>query len=355
MRDAIVLSSWSWETFNVPERVALALASQGSRVLYCEMPVSRVRRHGKALSEIENDVYVFGPEYGGAKLTYVPLIRERQWRIVGQQIVAQARRLGLKDPLFLYSHVDRMAQLCADMKSSGFPLIHICMDYPEPYQYELIELSERTLVIPKSVFHKLKARFGKKIEWIPQSIHLSQSPNGWHSIEPTDMASLPHPRLGYLGPIHARLNLTMLREVLLTHPEWQFIYFGETNELQGSNAHSAGWHRPEELRAYVSCFDVGVMPYDCFNEKNLHCSPLKLFDYFLSGIPVVSTPILSLSDYSDLIYFGETAEEFSGAIIRALAEPSASPKRKERVETARSHSTEVLGQRLAEVLNFRES
>lgn len=324
-------------------------------MLYCEMPVSRFRRHGKALVEIEKGLYVFGPEYAGAKLTYVPLVRERQWKTVGHQILAQARKLGLKDPLFFYSHVDRMSPLCLDMKARGFPLIHICMDYPEPYQYELIELSDRTLVIPRSVFHKLKAKFGRKIEWVPQSIHLPASQNGRPIAEPVDVASLSRPRLGYLGPVYARLNLAVLREVLSAHPEWQFIYFGETNELKNPNAHSAGWHNPGELRAYVSSLDVGVMPYDCFKEKNLHCSPLKLFDYFLSGIPVVATPILSLSEYSDLIYFGETAEEFSQAITRALAEPASSPKRKERIEVARSHSTGVLGQRLAEVLNLRES
>ena len=104
----------------------------------------------------------------------------------------------------------------------------------------------------------------------------------------------------------------------------------------------------------MSSFDVGVMPYDCFDEKNLHCSPLKLFDYFLAGIPVVSTPILSLSEYPDLIYFGETAEEFSRAIEKALTEPVTSPKRQQRVEAARGHSTEVLGKRLAEVLNLNE-
>ncbi|MGA9883791.1 MAG: glycosyltransferase [Candidatus Acidiferrales bacterium] len=306
------------------------------------------------MAEIETGLYVFGPEYGGAKLTYLPLVREKQWKMVSQQIFFQARTLKLKDPLFLYSHVDRMAPLCADVKAHGLPLIHICMDYPEPYQYELIEISERTLVIPPIVFHKLKAKFGDKIEWIPQSIHLARAQNGWPHNEPADLANLPHPRLGYLGPVYARLNLPMLAAVLSAHPEWQFIYFGEAGEPIGPNAHSVGWRRPEELPAYVSAFDVGIMPYDCFDEKNLHCSPLKLFDYFLSGIPVVSTPIPSLSEYSDLIYFGETAKEFSSAIERALAEPLTSPMRKQRAEAARNHSTDVLGRRLAEILKLGE-
>jgi hypothetical protein len=245
-----------------------------------------------------------------------------------------------------------MEPLCREMRAAGFPLVHICMDYPEPYQYELIALSDQTLVIPKAVFHKLKSRFGKKIHWIPQSIHLPP-----RSRDPTRppreselLARVPRPRLGYLGPIFARVNLPLLREVLLAHPEWQFICFGGADDLHLPNAHSSEWLRPEALPSYIASVDVGVMPYDCFEEKNLHCVPLKLFDYFLAGIPVVATPAISLWEFSDLIYFGETAEEFSRAICCALQEPTTSPKRELRKEVARAHSTEALGRRLTEVL-----
>jgi Glycosyl transferases group 1 len=352
MRDAIVFSTWSWETFNVPERVALALVSQGSRVLYCEMPVSRFRRHGKELTEIESGLYVFGPEYAGGRLSRLPFAGERQWKSVAEQISAKAEKLGLRNPVFLYSHVDGTVPLCAEMKARGFTLVHICMDYPEPYQYELIDRSDKTLVIPKSVFHKLRARYGEKVHWIPQSIHLSTAQNGQTQAAPPELGNVPRPRLGYLGPLYGRVSLVLMRAVLGGHPDWQFVYFGDSEELNVPNAHSAGWHKPQDLAPYVAFFDVGVMPYDCFDEKNLHCSPLKLFDYFLAGLPVVSTPILSLSEYSDLVYVGETPTEFAEAIKRALEEPVTSPKRDARREVAREHSTELLGRRISEILQL---
>jgi hypothetical protein len=350
MRDAIVFSTWSWDVFNVPERIALALSMRGSRVLYCEMPASRFKRASTALTEIADGIYGFRPEYWGAKLSYFPPARAVQWRMVAHQVFHQASAIGLKDPVFVYSHVGHMASLCDEMKARGLPLIHVCMDYPEPYQYELIAISDRTLVIPKTVFHKLKAKFGEKITWIPQSIHLPAAQGGQPKTEPTVFASLPHPRLGYLGPIHARLNLPMLGAVLAAHPEWRFIYFGNNSELKEPNAYNVGWISPADLPACVTSFDVGVMPYDCFVERNLHCSPLKVLDYFLAGIPVVSTPVLSLLEYSDLIYFGETAREFSCAIELALNEPLESKKRAARMEVACAHSTEALGRQLAEIL-----
>lgn len=355
MRDAIVFSTWDWQTFNVPERIALALASRGSRVLYCEMPVSRLRRRHRPFAEIAKGVHRFAPEYFGGKLNLLPLARNFQWKSVAQQILAKANELQLREPVFLYSHVKHMMPLCREMRAKGLPLVHICMDYPEAYQYELIAASNRTLVIPQAVFHKLKAKYGEKIERIPQSIYLpreSRRANGPEA-EPPELSRIPHPRLGYLGPIVARVNLALLKETLAKNPEWHFICFGDASALPLPNVHSLAWRRPAELPAFAASLDAGVMPYDCFAEKNLHCAPLKLFDYFLAGLPVVSTPVISVWEFSDLIYFGETAPEFSQAIRAALDESPESEKRRRRTEIARAHSTEALGQCLEEILNLK--
>ena len=321
------------------------------------MPVSRLRRTGEPLREVAASVYRFAPGYLGARFGSVPIVGNLQWRVVARQIIAHARALKLNAPAFVYSHAEGMSPLCEEMRSAGFPLIHICMDYPEPYQYELIELSDQTLVIPKSVFHELVAKYGEKIQWIPQSIHLEtamRQGNGTRK-EPAHLAAVPKPRLGYLGPIFARLNLPMLREFLTQNRNWHFIYFGESKDLELPNAHAIAWRSPEELPGFVAAFDVGLMPYDCTDMKNLHCSPLKLYDYFLAGLPVVSTPILAVSEFKDLIYSGATSSELSDAVVRALGEPADSPKRPLRMEAARAHSTEAQGQRLEEVLKLLES
>ena len=300
--------------------------------------------------------YRFGPEYLGARLSTVPIVGKLQWKMVARQIIAHAKSLKLRDQVFFYSHVDGIAALCEEMRVAGLPLIHICIDYPEPYQYELVELSDQTLVIPKSVFHELRATYGDKIQRIPQSIHLTtatQRDNGART-ELAQLAAVPRPRLGYLGPIFARLNLAMLREILTRNRNWHFVYLGESKELQLPNAHSVAWQPSEELPGFVACFDVGLMPYDFADKKNLHCAPLKLYDYFLAGLPVVATPILALAEVKDLVYLGETTLELSDAIVRALEEPVDSPKRALRMEVARAHSTDALGLRLAEVLKSLE-
>jgi hypothetical protein len=93
------------------------------------------------------------------------------------------------------------------------------------------------------------------------------------------------------------------------------------------------------------------MPYDCANPYNLHCVPLKLFDYFALGMPVASTPIVAIQEYGGLVYAGGTANELADAISLALRESDDSPKKAKRVAVAREHSVENVSEILRVILD----
>jgi hypothetical protein len=349
MLDAVVFSTWSWDTLNVPERIAIGLAENGYRVLHCEMPISRLRHRGRSVREVFRNVWSFGPTYLGEKFDVFAAIRSSQWRGVGRQIRDVSDQLNMQRPVFLYSHVAGIPALCRAMRGYGSFLVHICMDYPEPYQYELIELSDLTVAIPRTVATKLRARYGEKIYTIPQSIFTEQLDST--NAPAAEITAIPRPRLGYLGPIFARVNLSLVKSLFQRHPDWHFIYFGDSPDLKLANAHGVPWQPAGVLASYTNALDIGFMPYDCFEEKNLHCVPLKVFDYFARGLPTVSTPVLSLWEYSNLIYFGETLSEIEQSVAEALTEENDSPKRHERMKIARMHSTQELGKRLANIFD----
>lgn len=355
-RDAIIISGWNWETFNVPERVALALAQLGAKVLYCENPVSRLRGRGRPLEEIESGVYRFGPEFLGHRLNQIPIgLSKLQAAMVANQVLETASKLNLKDPLFIYAWGDFMVSLCREFKHEGFPLIHCCFDYPEPGQERHIALSDLTLTLSKTVFHQLKAKYGEKIVLIPEvrwvSNPVQQTPA--RTVMADEFAAIHRPRLGYTGPVTNRLNLPVLASLLTVRPDWQFVHFGDTKCLPLPNVHAMAWRPPQELAQVIANLDVGLMPYDCYSNKNFHCMPLKVFDYFHAGLPVVSTPIVNLWEFSDTIYFGDDAEELCCAVQSALDEPVDSPKKSARIAIAREHSIEGLAECLDGVLSSR--
>jgi glycosyltransferase involved in cell wall biosynthesis len=350
MRDTIVLSGWRWETCNVPERVALALAHAGARVLYCENPVSFVRE-SRDLVQVEKRVFAFRPKFLSHRLNRFPLFLRSQSAALADQILQQATALKLKEPLVFYPHGDYCLGLCNEFKRRGLALIHICMDYEPAIQIEHVKQSDLTLAIPRAAFQELRAQFGEKIRTLPQlSMIENGSANGCLK-ETSEFSEIPKPRLGYLGNLVGRASLRLLGDILSMHPEWHFVSFGNKKWFTLPNEHVFSWRGQEELRSVLAGLDIGLMPYDCASPYNLHCVPLKLFDYFAAGMPVVSTPIVAIREYGDLVYTGDTPRELADAISLALKEANDSPKKERRAAVAREHSIENLSEILRRIID----
>jgi FkbM family methyltransferase len=351
MRDAIVFSLWNWENYNVPERVSLALARLGARVLYCDNPTSILSRPERLPREISKGVYRFQPVLLGQRLNAFALLRAIQVLALQKQIDRVAAELQLRDPLFFYFFMKQMFPLLQRLKGRRF-LTYVCMDHHELDADACASISDATLVIPPSVFHQFRAKFGPKVHLIPQSVDFSAlaqvARNG--SPEPAVFDGIPHPRLGYLGPAHDRLNNPVLLELLRSHPEWHFVSIGPQAIFPIPNAHALPWGGPEEVARYAGALDIGFLPYNCYQERQLHCVPLKLFEHFALGTPVVATLMVHLWEYSDVVYLGDTASELAVGIEAALNEPPDSPKRAARIEIARSHSIESLAAELRRCL-----
>ena len=128
MRDAIVFSGWTWETFNVPERISLALAHLGCRVLHCEAPVSILRNKPQPMREVSSDIHSLPLMFLSSRLNAVPGLPKVQASMLRRQIEAGAEELGLRDPIFLYVGLGDLFPLCAQMKRNHF-VVHICMDH----------------------------------------------------------------------------------------------------------------------------------------------------------------------------------------------------------------------------------
>jgi glycosyltransferase involved in cell wall biosynthesis len=354
LRDAIVFSGWRWEVFNVPERIALALSLLGMKVLYSENPASIFRHQERRIREVEKGIFEFGPRFFGHRLNSLPFMPDLQAKFLVRQILEYVARLQLRDPIVVYPNMGQLLPVCQQLKSKGLPLVFVCLDFPSPVLEEHVRIADKTLVISKAGFHRLKAKFRDNVYLIPQSVRLpdpdwaSASNNGRRV--PPDLEQIPSPRLGYLGVPQDRLNLPILQTLLRSHPDWHFVSFGTEKCLDLPNVHILPWRAPRELPDLIAGFDVGFMPYDCSSDMNFYCVPLKTFDYFAAGLPVVATPIIHLWDYKDFVYFGDTPEELAEAATSALQEPISSPKKTQRIAVAEEHSIENLSRLLVPLL-----
>jgi UDP-galactopyranose mutase len=146
--------------------------------------------------------------------------------------------------------------------------------------------------------------------------------------EPEDQSALPRPRLGFFGVLDERFDTELLDAAAAARPDWQFVMIGPVVKIdpatlpRRANVHYLGGKRYEELPAYLSGWDVALMPF-AMNESTRFISPTKTPEYLAAGKPVVSTPIRDVVrpyGESGLVRIASTPEEFVAACEAAMSE-----------------------------------
>jgi UDP-galactopyranose mutase len=144
--------------------------------------------------------------------------------------------------------------------------------------------------------------------------------------DPADQEDLPKPRLGFYGVIDERFDTGLLDKVAEMRPDWSFVMVGPVVKISEDelpkrpNIHYLGSKTYAELPAYLSGWDVALMPF-AMNESTQFISPTKTPEYLAGGKPVVSTPIKDVvRHYGQLegVKIAATAEEFAAACDAAL-------------------------------------
>jgi UDP-galactopyranose mutase len=109
-------------------------------------------------------------------------------------------------------------------------------------------------------------------------------------------------------------------------PDWSFVMVGPVVKISEEdlprrpNIHYLGGKKYEQLPAYLSGWDVALMPF-AMNESTQFISPTKTPEYLAGGKPVVSTPVRDVvRHYGHLqgVEIASTPEEFVAACERML-------------------------------------
>ncbi|MEJ7712445.1 MAG: hypothetical protein WKF84_21970 [Pyrinomonadaceae bacterium] len=98
--------------------------------------------------------------------------------------------------------------------------------------------------------------------------------------EPTDQASIPHPRIGFYGVIDERLDIELLRNAASARPDWHWVIVGPIVKIdpadlpRSENVHYLGSKSYKELPVYLAGWDVAMLPF-ARNESTRFISPTK--------------------------------------------------------------------------------
>lgn len=144
--------------------------------------------------------------------------------------------------------------------------------------------------------------------------------------DPPDQVPISHPRIGFYGVIDERFNINILEELADRRKDWHFIIIGPIAKIDpktlpvNTNIHFTGVKDYKELPAYLSGWDVAIMPFE-LNEATKYISPTKTLEFLAAGKPVVSTAIHDvIYPYAEkgFVSIADTAEGFVIAIEELL-------------------------------------
>lgn len=324
--DLICLSHLRWDfVYQRPQHLMSRFARDG-RVFFYEEPIFT---DGETHLEIKNrgGVFVCVPQINHSE-------RENQTAIEREMLDELIAAEQIEDYI-LWFYTPMALNFAAHLA----PRVTVfdCMDELSAFKFappELIENEKRLLARADLVFtggqslYEAKKDRHRAVFAFPSSIdaaHFSKARAG--AIEPADQAAIPAPKLGFCGVIDERMDTVLLAEMADLRPDWQFVMIGPVVKIapedlpRRSNIHYLGGKTYDELPAYISGWDIALMPF-AMNESTKFISPTKTPEYLAAGKCVVSAPIRDVvRPYGEkkFVAIARTAEEFVGEAEKIFA------------------------------------
>jgi glycosyltransferase involved in cell wall biosynthesis len=188
---------------------------------------------------------------------------------------------------------------------------------------DLVFTGGQSLYEAKRERHRRVYAFPSSVD-VPHFLSARQS-----KADPADQAAIPHPRLGFFGVVDERMDLQLLDAIATARPEWHTVILGPCVKIdpatlpRHANIHYLGMKKYEELPAYLSGWDVALLPF-AKNDSTKFISPTKTPEYLAAGRPVVSTSVRDVVrpyGEQELVHIADSPADFIQAVERALAAP----------------------------------
>jgi glycosyltransferase involved in cell wall biosynthesis len=220
------------------------------------------------------------------------------------------------------------------------------LDRFQGYEVALIHLSDFFVATARQLEEHIRS--------IRPTASIRRVPNGvdadWfreHSTDPVPdyLRGIPKPIVGYAGMISSWMDYELVSSLATEFPAVSFVFLGPVDFpwrveafTSTPNVHWLGRKPYQDIPSCTNAFDVCVIPF-LDVEIVRATNPVKIYEYFALGKPVVSTLIdeLLVFEREGLVAIGRTATEFAASLRLALQEND--PRRQDmRREVANAHS-----------------
>ncbi|MDR8392616.1 glycosyltransferase [Aliifodinibius sp. S!AR15-10] len=139
---------------------------------------------------------------------------------------------------------------------------------------------------------------------------------------PPEYRGIDKPVILYVGSLDKRFDLDLLLATAKQSPDYHFVIVGPGGKkaIPSSidNISALGPKPFADVPAYMQHADVGILPLKLI-EANHARSPMKIYEYGICGLPVVSTPLRELeAREEDFVFFATTPHQFDEQINHCI-------------------------------------
>jgi glycosyltransferase involved in cell wall biosynthesis len=229
---------------------------------------------------------------------------------------------------------------------------NVCSDLRKQ-ENDLIARS-RIMTVNSRILYQLHKKKRNDIHLVPQGFRMNEFDGSVKKIK--NIKHFQKPTIGMVGVINYRIHYQLVRQLAKRNPGWNFVLWGHRDGMLYNSVYNVekymralqslpnvtfGESRTAgETYSKIRSFDICMIPYNISYDSNIYCHPMKVFEYFYIGKPVIATPIKELRRFAPYVRTGKTVSEWEKHIHYFLSLPWPSSYRKEQRRLAAENSWE---------------
>jgi len=184
---------------------------------------------------------------------------------------------------------------------------------------DAIRSADLVITTAKGLYNR-KMNLGCKVLYLPNGVNPDDFIGNF--LQPEEYKDIPSPRVLYAGVIAAWFDQELLIQCAKKFRDASFVIIGpavvDTSKVASvENIHLLGSKKYEELPAYLTYADVGIIPFK-INKLVESVNPIKLYEYMAAGLPVVCTDWKEIREMQSPAMIAGDAGTFCEYIKKAL-------------------------------------
>lgn len=241
----------------------------------------------------------------------------------------------------------------------GWPIVYDCHDLISGLHgisRDIIAAEQRLFDAADHVFFssehllKLQTPHNPGLQAKSSILRNAADPSHFGGLAAKGDSHAPDGTVGYFGSLDEWFDVEAMTNCLRRFPDRKFQLIGRIEYApirslaRFSNLELTGEVPYAKLPDFVAGFGIGLIPFRV-TPLTRATNPIKLYEYFSCGLPVVSSRLPEVELFESLVYLADGPQDFPDCVARALSETGFA-KRARRIEAA---SRETWSERITQL------